>query len=81
MYIAIVDNSLFKIADTLSELYSHFLTVEISGNGTVLVNGKEDSVSYNMDEYTDAEAKESFFRDRAKKFLPSISFFRLEPIN
>lgn len=81
MYIAIIDDDTFKVAETLTSLYSLFLTVDISANGSVSVNGKTDTISYNMDEYTPSEAKDDFFRIRAKKFLPRLTVYRLEPIN
>lgn len=82
MYIALSNDNVISTGETLRDLFRQMLKVEINDNGSVVVNGKTDSISYNMEEFTKSESFDDFYRNRAAKLIPkSIDLYRLEPIN
>lgn len=71
MYIALFDSGVYFIEETLIDLCCVIFQVEIKDNGTVLIGGKPDSISYDMAAFTKQEALHDFANTRMPKILPN----------
>jgi hypothetical protein len=62
--------------DTLLEVASHF-EILILENGQIRFNGKIDTISYKLDEWTPEEIKKDFVKTRLAKFVKIYKSERL----
>lgn len=53
--------------NTLLDLAAHF-EIEVSDNGVVTIDGRIDTISYKMSEFTKQEAYEDFVKTRLSHF-------------
>ena len=66
MYIFLKNNKIVE-CNTLLEVVNYF-DIKITDKGEVFIDGKKDTISYEMDEFTKIEAYRDFVRNRLSKF-------------
>ena len=67
MYIFLKNCELIQCNELLE--ISYYFNIDISDKGILTFEGKKDTVSYNMKEFTKEEAIVEFIRYRLKKFI------------
>lgn len=79
MYLVIENNCPTFIGDNLNSLLD-FLNVEVKENGSVFYRGIEDTISYNMNEWTKQEVLKDFGCNRLKHIERTLQIviFKME---
>ena len=68
MYIAIKNDDIYQ-GTSLYEIIEEIFDINVTDEGFVIVDGKPDSISYNVNSYNRAEMLADFMAYRAKQLL------------
>lgn len=66
-YLAEVKGKIIKVGSLLE--LANFFDIQITNEGKVIFEGKQDTISYNMEEFTKKEVLKDFIRYRLTKLI------------